>query len=77
MNFIFKKKTKIFVFLKSTSTKQAREAAKSHIWDKKVARLNQQRDLKPKFGCIHDSTLDENIRLELLNYLHQFQVNFN
>jgi len=58
----------------SASTKQAREAAKSHIWDKKVARLNQQRDLKPKFGCIYDLTLDEKIKFELTNYLRQFQV---
>ena len=66
----------LFLF-KSTSTKQAREAAKSHVWDKKVARLNQQRDLKPKFGCIYDPTLDEKIKFELSNYLHQFQVNFH
>ncbi len=64
----------IVLFVKSTSTKQAREAAKSHLWDKKVARLNQQRDLKPKFGCIYDSTVDEKIKFELSNYLRQFQV---
>lgn len=63
--------------IQSTSTKQAREAAKSHTWDKKVARLNQQRELKPLFGCIHDPTLDEKTKFELLNYLHQFQVSFN
>ncbi|CAF1414247.1 unnamed protein product [Rotaria sp. Silwood1] len=57
----------------STSTKQAREAAKTHVWDKKVARLNQQRELKPLFGCIYDPTLDEKTRFELSNYLHQFQ----
>ncbi|CAF0951021.1 unnamed protein product [Adineta steineri] len=57
----------------STSTKQAREAAKSHIWDKKVARLNQQRELKPIFGCIYDPILDEKLKFELSNYLHQFQ----
>ncbi len=65
-----------FLF-KSTSTKQAREAAKSHVWDKKVARLNQQRELKPIFGCIHDPTVDEKAKFELSNYLHQFQVNFH
>lgn len=57
----------------STSTKQAREAAKSHLWDKKVARLNQQRELKPQFGCIYDSNLDEKEKFELTNYFHQFQ----
>ncbi|UJR15193.1 hypothetical protein I4U23_002153 [Adineta vaga] len=57
----------------STLTKQAREAAKSHVWDKKVARLNQQRELKPIFGCIYDPTLDEKVKFELSNYLHQFQ----
>ncbi|CAF3117740.1 unnamed protein product [Rotaria socialis] len=57
----------------STSTKQAREAAKTHVWDKKVARLNHQRELKPLFGCIHDPTLDEKVKFELSNYLHQFQ----
>ncbi|CAF1616653.1 unnamed protein product [Rotaria magnacalcarata] len=57
----------------STSTKQAREAAKTHVWDKKVARLNQQRELKPLFGCIHDPTLDVKVKFELSNYLHQFQ----
>ncbi len=67
----------IIVSLKSALTKQAREAAKSHVWDKKVARLNQQRDLKPKFGCIYDPTLDEKIKFELSNYLQQFQVNFH
>ncbi|CAF2621459.1 unnamed protein product [Rotaria sp. Silwood2] len=57
----------------STSTKQAREAAKTHVWDKKVARLNQQRELKPLFGCIYDPTLDEKTKFELSNYLHPFQ----
>lgn len=64
-------------FIKSTLTKQAREAAKSHVWDKKVARLNQPRELKPIFGCIYDPTLDEKVKFELTNYLHQFQVKFN
>ena len=58
-------------------TKQAREAAKSHVWDKKVARLNQQRELKPIFGCIYDPTLDEKAKFELSNYLHQFRVKLN
>ncbi|CAF1272106.1 unnamed protein product [Rotaria sordida] len=57
----------------SISTKQAREAAKSHVWDKKVARLNQQRELKPLFGCIYDPILDEKTKFELSNYFHQFQ----
>ncbi len=47
------------------------------MWDKKVARLNQTRELKPIFGCIHDPTVDEKAKFELSNYLHQFQVNFD
>ncbi|CAF0975144.1 unnamed protein product [Adineta ricciae] len=57
----------------STVTKQAREAAKSHVWDKKVARLNQQRELKPIFGCIYDPALDDKVKFELSNYFHQFK----
>jgi hypothetical protein len=66
-----------YFYFKSTSTKQAREAAKSHLWDKKVARLNQQRELKPIFGCIYDPTLDEKAKFEITNYFHQFKVNLN
>jgi hypothetical protein len=61
----------------STSTKQAREAAKSDVWDKKVARRNQQRELKPIYGCIFDPILDEKAKFELSSYFNQFRVNKN
>ncbi len=60
--------------IQSTSTKQAREAAKSHVWEKKVARKSQQRELKSIFGCITDPTLDDKTRLDVANFLNQFQV---
>lgn len=63
-----------FDFVQSTLTKQVREVAKSHDWNKKVARRNQQRELKPIFACVIDPSLDEKNRTEALNYLNQFRV---
>lgn len=40
---------------------------------KKVARRNQQRELKPIFACVIDPSLDEKNRTEALSYLNQFR----
>ena len=65
----------IMISFKSELTKQAREVAKSHDWNKKVARRHQQREIKPIFACIYDPNLDEKCKIESMTYLNQFRVN--